>query len=258
VDDGPRDGFGTCWWRADKAPPHVYAHRGLASRAFENTLGAFESALEAGVFGIELDVSMVRDGRLVCFHDRDLSRISGNRDRLRSTRFSELRGIPLEGRERVPTLEEAMDVIGPDVPIILDVKTARAFDLAIVRPLHVLLRRRNVGAASHVTVSSTDWIVLHRLGKLLPNLRLAYVLPALNAHTRMGLRPRFARRWNAIHPARNLVGAEAVSEWHERGWSVSAWTVNEPDEARRIADAGADVIISDDPVTIRSALQGDA
>ncbi len=243
------------WNREHGAAPRIFAHRGLTADAFENTLGAFTAAIEAGVFGLEIDVSMTRDGHLVCFHDQDLVRISGVREQLRRTSFGRLRSIPLEGRERVCTLDEALDVIGPDIPLILDVKHAHVMDRHIVEPFRKLMRRRELTTAPSITVSGFNYLTLRGIADALPGLRMAFIAAPDSIHSRIGVSRRLAGRWSAIHPHRSLVSPDSVEKWHERGWTVSAWVVNEADEARRVTQAGVDVIISDDPLAIASAVR---
>jgi len=238
-------------WKRDPGDrPRVFAHRGLALDAFENTLSAFQAALDVGVDGIEMDVSMTRDGRLVCFHDEDLRRITGTGDRLRSTTYHELRAIPLEGHERVPTLDEALDVLGRERAVILDVKPAHKLDISIVDPIARLLRRRQADGSVPVTVSSGNYLVLNRIAVRLPWVRIAFLVSPDSVHSTIGMWGRLSRSYSAIHPQRSLVSPLTVEKWHRRGWTVSAWTVNEPDEARRVADAGVDAIITDDPRAI--------
>jgi glycerophosphoryl diester phosphodiesterase len=130
--------------------------------------------------------------------------------------------------------------------------------MAMVRPLYRLMRRRELTTAPHVTISSFNYVLLGRIARLLPGLHMGFLVSPDSVHGRIGQLGRFARRWSAIHPQRSLVDAESVEAWHERGWTVSTWTVNEPDEARRVADAGVDVIISDAAPEIQRGLSGGA
>ncbi len=245
---------GEPWRRAEAGRPTIFAHRGLPRDCFENTIGAYQAALAAGAGGIELDVSMTRDGRLICFHDRDLVRISGTADPVRGKRFSEIRSLPLEGRERVPTLDEALDVIGPDVPVIIDVKPAGRADLAIVESLVALARRRRLDASGLITISAFNWLLLQILARRMPEVRLAVLAARETTITRLGLLGRMASAYSAIHPMRTIVAADSVERWHASGLCVGTWVVNEPDEARRVVEAGVDYLITDDPAQIASAL----
>lgn len=103
----------------------LYAHRGLhdnASAAPENSLPAFQKAVDAG-FGIELDVQLTKDRVPVIFHDFTLKRICGAEGRLRDFTYDELQQMRLCGTDqRIPKLEEALELVGGRVPLIVELK----------------------------------------------------------------------------------------------------------------------------------------
>lgn len=100
----------------------AFAHRGLhGDGACENTLAAFEAACRAGL-GIELDVQLSRDGAVVVFHDDDLLRLTGDNRRLDAVELEELRGMNLPGG-RIPTLEEVLQLVDGQVPLLVELKT---------------------------------------------------------------------------------------------------------------------------------------
>lgn len=102
------------------------AHRGLfdnAGAAPENSLGAFRLAVEKG-YGIELDVQLTADRRLVVFHDKTLKRMCGVNAALRKCSYQELQQYTLmASEERIPLLEEALKEIGGKVPLIVEIKS---------------------------------------------------------------------------------------------------------------------------------------
>ncbi len=102
-----------------------FAHRGLhdvKKGAPENSLKAFRRAVKAG-YGIELDVQLSKDGMPVIFHDYTLDRICGVSGRVEEYTYEELKQFPLQGTgERIPTLTEALNVIGGKVPLIVELK----------------------------------------------------------------------------------------------------------------------------------------
>ncbi len=100
-----------------------YAHRGLWSEHLpENSLSAFEAAARRG-FGIELDIRLTKDKRIVVFHDDDLRRMCGVNKRVCELTLSELRALSLKGtRERIPTLSEVLRLIDGRVPLLIEVK----------------------------------------------------------------------------------------------------------------------------------------
>jgi glycerophosphoryl diester phosphodiesterase len=99
------------------------AHRGLHDHTLvENSLPAFAAARDAG-YGVELDVHLTRDDVPVVVHDRDLERATGTAVRVGRVTLAELRELPLAGSdERVPTLAEALDVLG-DTPVMVECKS---------------------------------------------------------------------------------------------------------------------------------------
>ena len=100
-----------------------YAHRGLFnSERAENSLSAFKAAVDAG-FGIELDVRLTSDGKLVVFHDPTLTRVCGVEGKVREHTAEELAGLSLSGTgEGVPTLAEVLALVDGAVPLLIEMK----------------------------------------------------------------------------------------------------------------------------------------
>ena len=104
------------------------AHRGLFEKDQsipENSLPAFSRAVENG-YGVELDVQLSRDGRVVVFHDDDLGRACGDHRRVDEVEFDELETLSLFGTdERIPLFDEVLATIGGRTPIIVELKTGK-------------------------------------------------------------------------------------------------------------------------------------
>ena len=102
-----------------------YAHRGFHSKdgaVPENSLQAFGLAVRKG-YGIELDVQLTRDGRVVVFHDLDLKRMCNNSLYISDCDYDILSTFRLGGTDqRIPLLEEVLEVIGGRVPVIIELK----------------------------------------------------------------------------------------------------------------------------------------
>ncbi len=104
----------------------LFAHRGLhdETRA-ENSLSAFEAACSAG-WGIELDVRYSKDGQLIVFHDDTLERMCGDKRRPEELTVAELKTLPLGNtQDRIPTFDEALDLIDGRVPLLVEIKNGR-------------------------------------------------------------------------------------------------------------------------------------
>ena len=102
-----------------------YAHRGLHNARQgipENSILAFRYAL-AGHFGVELDVHLTRDNRLVVIHDSDLKRLCGVEGTVEEMDLAQLRQLRLQGtNERIPLLEEVLPLFEEKTPLIIEVK----------------------------------------------------------------------------------------------------------------------------------------
>lgn len=117
--------------RADRTPFYGrhYAHRGLfdnKSDAPENSLAAFKKAIDAG-YGIELDVQLSKDEKLVVFHDASLKRMCGVDGKVWDYTLEELQQMKLaDSNETIPTFEQFLEVVDGKVPFILEFKLDRA------------------------------------------------------------------------------------------------------------------------------------
>lgn len=103
----------------------IIGHRGAAGTELENTLASLQSAIDHGVDIVEFDVRKTRDGRLVVFHDPDLRRVADNPRRVSDLTLRQLQKIPLHSGSHIPTLSEALDVLG-NHPCIIELKSSDA------------------------------------------------------------------------------------------------------------------------------------
>ncbi|MFP4186956.1 MAG: glycerophosphodiester phosphodiesterase family protein [Acholeplasmataceae bacterium] len=103
----------------------LIAHRGLHTNdgsVPENSLLAYQKALERG-FAIELDVNILKDGTVVCFHDKDLARLTGDRRLLKDVTYDDIRDLRLlDTDERIPTLAEVLELVGGRVNLLIEIK----------------------------------------------------------------------------------------------------------------------------------------
>ncbi len=123
----------------DKTLVCDYAHRGLHSDTVpENSLEAFELACRAG-YGIELDVQLSRDGKVMVFHDYTLVRMTGVDKKLCELDASELCGLSLKGTgQSIPTFSEVLELIDGRVPILVELK-GENFDTSLCPKVAELL-----------------------------------------------------------------------------------------------------------------------
>jgi glycerophosphoryl diester phosphodiesterase len=241
-------------WKAKFGFPLILGHRGASARVTENTLEAFVKAKEEGADGVELDVQCCGSGEVVVFHDRDLKRLLKDDRSLLSVKLSELRKLKLAGGETVPTLDDVLDALPAGFLVNVELKgqgTGRG--LGLVEGVCRVLDRH---PKKSVLCSSFDPGLLALL-----RIRRPAVLRGLLFHQEQSLPLR--RGWLApllgafaLHPERVLVTEERMSDWRRGGFTVNVWTVDDPVEARRLADLGVDAIITNDPEGLRRGLGG--
>ena len=109
--------------RIDKLPTEMYAHRGLhdAKTAYENSVSAFKRAADRSM-GVEFDVQLTKDNKLVVFHDNNLSRMTGIDTTIAEHTYEELKQYKLaDSEDGIPLLEEVLDIMR-GLPIICEIK----------------------------------------------------------------------------------------------------------------------------------------
>jgi glycerophosphoryl diester phosphodiesterase len=233
--------------------PRIFAHRGAKSVAPENTLPAFEAALEIGVDGIELDVHCAKDGELVVIHDFRVDATTNGQGPVADFTATELAKLdagrkfnPSFAGVGVPTLAQVLDLIGNRSVINIEIKSQ---DIQTggnqVEPLLALIAERNL--YDRVLVSSFNPVSLIKVRSLDKRVDIGVL------HGRdLPLFLRIAWTSNiiapqALHPHHTCVDAAYMAWAHERNLDVNTWTVNDLDEARRLVELGVSSIMSDVP-----------
>ena len=151
---------------ADFEKQHV-AHRGFFNNegdAPENSLLAFELAV-ANSYGIELDVQLTSDQKLVVFHDDDLARMCGVDKKVEDCTFDELQQYCLaKSQQKIPLFTDALAVIGGKVPLIVEIKNSQRWQLTCQLTAQVL-----DGYAGVYCVESFSPLVVHWFKKNRPH-----------------------------------------------------------------------------------------
>ena len=243
----------SAWFRPAGARPWVLGHRGARHAAPENTEAAFELARLEGADGVELDVRLDRDERVIVLHDRTLERVSagGERRDVELLGASDLARVSLGG-ERVPLLADVLAWARErDLRVNVELKSDVSRPLALLRNVSRVVRDSGVGPEL-VLFSSFQPGFVAALALLCPDLPRAWLIDRGNPFLRRA--PGFRLLADGVNPHHELVTDEAMARWKRAGAPVATWTVNDPAEARRVAGLGVDAVISDHPGAILQAL----
>jgi len=213
----------------------IIGHRGAAGLEPENTLRSFARALQIGVDAIELDVYCV-DGQLIVIHDDTLERTTNGRGRVMATSYEVLRRLDAGRGERIPTLEEVLDLVAGRVTVNVELKgKGTAVPLAahvVAHPKHDLL------------VSSFDHRELEKFRAAAPKARVAPLFH--KASSRMFEVADALGAWS-INLSVELAQAARLQAIADNGYRSLVYTVNDPVVAKRLQADGVGGIFTDYP-----------
>jgi glycerophosphoryl diester phosphodiesterase len=236
--------------------PWVIAHRGASGHAPENTMAAFQRAVELGAGFIETDLHLTRDARFVAIHDAILERTTNGRGNVHDFTLHELHRLDAGHwydrkfmGERIPTLENILEFSRKhDVVFYLEVKYEAAWGMhhALVGAL------QKAQDAASIIVLSFDPGTLESIRKLDGSLMTGLLVEqALLDPVQMAVEVG-ARQ---LCPRYSMVTRELVESSHRADLHVATWTVNEADDMRAMISAGVDGIMTDFPDRLQIVLE---
>lgn len=235
----------------------AFAHRGGAGAWPENTMPAFQGAVDLGYRYIETDVHATRDGVLLSFHDDLLDRVTDSTGRIAEMDYADVRKARIAGTEPIPLMADLL-AAWPEVRINIDPKRDNA-----VLPLIRLIK--DAQAIDRVCVTAFS-------GR-----RTAGIRDALGPKLCTGMGPLSTTRLRLSSwagPARGFFGGFAegcaqipveqfgirlvdrasVDRAHEAGLQVHVWTIDDEAEMRRLIDLGVDGLMTDEPALLKAVL----
>jgi glycerophosphoryl diester phosphodiesterase len=211
-------------------------HRGARAYASENTLTSFKKAIEIGVNAIELDVRKTKDKQLVVIHDADVKRTTNGKGPVSELTLQEIKNFSIEGNEKIPTLQEALEFLGNKVKILIELKET-GLEAQVLDVVHKL------GLENSVIVTSFLEDALRKIRELNPNVETGLI---------------YAKHKNPVQAALDLKAQYLVAFYrfthtanvekaHKNGLKMVVWTINTPTEVESFIKKGVDGIASDKP-----------
>lgn len=226
----------------------IIGHRGAPAHVPENTISSFRKAMEMNADMIELDISLCRSGELVVIHDERIDRTTNGKGYVWSYTLEELKKFDIEPGEKIPTLEEVMNLIDGKTSLNIELKgkeTAEALERFLKQYLP-----GSKWKPENILVSSFDLLELSKFRKLMPELRIG----ALYGGVPLGFSD-FASPlapWS-IHYNLDYIREEMVAHAHDCGYQVYVYTVDLPEDMERVRAMGVDGVFSNDPQRRQSA-----
>jgi glycerophosphoryl diester phosphodiesterase len=232
------------------ARPMVVAHRGASVEQPENTITAFEAAIDAGADAVEFDVRMTADGHAVVMHDPDVSRTTEGRGLVAAMTLEENRTLG------VPTLDEVLRCLSGRAAVDIEIKNLPGEpDFTPDREPAVeatLAALDSVGFSGQVIVSSFNPASIAHSRALRPEvptgLLTEYEVDAEEALMRATSQ---GHPWVLPFVLKVLEASDGfVDRVHAGGAILGVWIADDPDTARRLFELGADAVATNDPRAI--------
>ena len=237
--------------------PLVWAHRGASGYAPENTLAAFEKAVELGADGVELDIQLTKDDEIVVIHDEKIDRTSDGKGWVKDYTLEELRGFnynrtkPEYEHADIPTMREVFELLKPtDLFINIEIKTGVFFYEKIEEK--ILALTKEMGMEDRVCYSSFNHYTVKRIHELKPDAEVGF----LYADGPIDMAS-YAKKHgaNALHPALyNLQYPNYMQDAARNGLDVNTWTVNEKEHMALACRFGVNAIITNYPDVTRQVI----
>jgi len=224
------------------APVEIIGHRGSPREHRENTLPSFARAFADGADAVELDVHATRDGIVVIHHDATTNARAGEhgpRVVIAASTADEIAAVHIPGGS-IPTLAAVLSATPDRATVYVEVK-APAIEVAVVSVIRSSGRR--------CAVHSFDHRIALRVHELEPTIPVGILQTSYPIDPLRPIRDAAARDlWQHWE----LIDLALIDRVHDQGGRVIAWTVNDPDVARRLVDWGIDGICTDVPAVMRS------
>ena len=254
-----------CAMIASAQSPRFVAHRGASHKAPENTISAFKLAWEENADGVEGDFYLTTDGEVVCFHDKDLKRVAGIDRKIEDMSWPELSGLDVGSwkseeykGEKMPRLADVLDVLKPGKLFYLEIKDGPE----IVAPIAKILAEKKADP-NQVIFIAFNADVVRECRKQLPQFK-AHWLSSLKGVDDPAKASEYLQQLENTGAQgfqfdwRAPVSTEWLKGVKDKGYTITSWTVNDAEAARRMIGHGVDFITTDRPGDLRKELANQA
>lgn len=236
----------------------VWAHRGASAYYPENTIPAFQGAIDMKADGVELDVHASFDGKIVVSHDGTLARCGGGNVNIEAVSYDEIKKHPVPGRFQnehpdatAPLLSDVFELLRPH-GMLINVEIKPGWSFENIKKLVKLTHDMNM--QDYVLYSSFDHVTLYTVRTLDKKCRLGALyggdIPEVIQYAK-------ALGFTELHPYHILCDKENyVSDAVAAGLNVNPWTVNNDGRIRELVGMGCHGIITNNPDIARKVIDG--
>ncbi|WHF27991.1 glycerophosphodiester phosphodiesterase family protein [Bacillus altitudinis] len=231
---------------------YIIAHRGSSSAAPENTIAAFDVAVEQGADYIELDVQMTMDQHVVVIHDDTVDRTTNGNGLVKSYTLDQLKKLDAGSwfdqqytNERIPTLQEILERYSQRIGILIEIKHPKR-QIGIENAVARIINR--FAYSRHIIIQSFDVHALQRIKTFAPSLRTALIIkPDAFKLTKRKLTT-YSSFANCLNMKKTMINRWWIDRIHTFGMDVFIWTVKDQKTADRIKKYPIDGVVTDNPL----------
>ncbi len=251
--------------KSDATNIELIAHRGGAKLAPENTLAAFKNAIKIGVDMIEIDVHLTKDGKVVVIHDEKIDRTTDGKGTVKNMTFEEIRKYDAGNwfsekfkGEKIPTLDEVMETLNGKVKLLIEIKDGDELYPGLEKKVVDTIHKFN--ANDWVIVQSFNENSVLRVKKMDPSLITFYLLGRnfndfySNVAEEVNKGNTIIKKYDGIALLYSLLDSDKVKVFHKAGFKIFTWTVDKPEDMKKIIAMNVDGIITNSPDKLKEIL----
>lgn len=230
----------------------VMAHRGASTEAPENTMAAFQKAIDDMADYIELDVQLTNNGEVIVMHDSNAYRTTGVDANIVNMTYKEVKTLDAGSwfsdeyvGENVPSLKEVLELTQGKIKLNIELKPADN-DTALAKNTVRLIEKYNM--VNDCVITSFSESALKAVKTYNQEIKVGYILSAAYGD--------FYDMKNVDFFSVNaaFLSKRTIDAIHNSGKRVYAWTVNNKESIKNLTNKGVDGIITDNPVLARETI----
>ncbi|MDN5303936.1 MAG: glycerophosphoryl diester phosphodiesterase [Fusobacteriaceae bacterium] len=236
----------------------IFAHRGASGNAPQNTISAIKLALEEKSDGIEIDVQLTKDNKVVVFHDWDINKITNLQGEIGEYTLKELKQLDVGlcfsdkfKNERIPTLDEVLDIVPKDIILNIELKLKAYNTAPLVEKTAEILKKRN--RYENILISSFNHKNLEKFNTILPEIKIALLYSA-NIINPIHYLNNFSMDIYSFNLDSNYINKEIINTLHKQNKKIFIWTVDNIKDAKLFMEMNVDGIMTNYPSLIKKTL----
>ncbi|WP_078546403.1 glycerophosphodiester phosphodiesterase [Litchfieldia alkalitelluris] len=231
------------------------AHRGASGYAPENTISAFDKAIEMNVDYIELDVQMTKDGYLIVIHDPQVNRTTNGKGFIKDLTLNEIKRLDAGSwysddfkGEKIPTFKEILERYAEDVGLLIEIKNPSLYPGIELKVAEAISSYTSLTSSNiDIKIQSFDLTSLKALKVYLPNIESGLIVKRLISYRDL---LSLSKNTDFINVQKRFISRHLVLQAHQLGLKIYAWTINDLQDLKFLLLLGIDGAIVDYPELI--------